>query len=865
MLLFNMKNLLFLSLILTSAFISTAQFSDNFDDGDFTNNPAWSGSDALFTVNANNRLQLNATVAGDAYLSAQHGLTQLTDREWIFNVQYDFSPSGSNGGETYLSSVNQDLSTSPDGIYFRIGETGSDDPIELIERSGGTETTIMTSALGIVSSDFNVSIKIIHRANGDWELYTDLAGGSAFLPDDTVNYPTAIVGQYTGFWIEYTSSNIENFQYDNIYAGPIQVDNTPPTLVSATPVSSNQLEILFDEGMDQITGETVGNYSVNQGIGNPSNVQQDVTNLALFTATFASNFPIGDTLEVTVSNVEDFSGNPMLSVVDSFQYVEAQTPVYGDIIINEILPDETPSVGMPETQYVELYNRSNKYFNLNDWQLSDNNSSGTIQDVWLYPGEYLILVPSSGLADYPQAINVTSWASLNNSGDDVILSTPTNVIVDEITYTDEWYKDPNKEDGGWSLERINPELACSDEDNWAASNNSNGGTPGAPNSILDLTPDTELPQLINLQAGTPNFLTIDFSEGMDSLSLANAVISLSPNLTIDQRLISSSFPDQMVITFVETITPGQVYAFSITGVADCSGNSADFQGSFVLPQTPETGDIIINEILFNPVTSGSDYVELFNSSDKYIDLINWSLSNYDDDTIANEKLINQNFIMPPLSYVVLTTDSNFQIMQYPYAVPGKFVQMESLPSYNNDSSTVYLGYFGQIMDKVSYSDEWHFGLLQSEDGVSLERFNLELESNDSSNWHSASETVGFGTPGGENSQTIKVGAPEGEITLSSTSFSPDGDGFQDALLITYEVGDPTLLGDVMIYDDMGRLVKVLLKDHLLGVKGTVKWDGTNEEGKKASIGPHIILFSFFNVNEASSSVKRKVVTVAGQL
>jgi predicted heme/steroid binding protein len=246
-------------------------------------------------------------------------------------------------------------------------------------------------------------------------------------------------------------------------------------------------------------------------------------------------------------------------------------------------------------------------------------------------------------------------------------------------------------------------------------------------------------------------------------------------------------------------------------------------------------------------------------------LINWSLANYDDDTISNEKLIDQNFIMPPKSYAVLTTDSNFQIMQYPYAVPGKFVQMESLPSYNNDSSTIYITYFGQVMDKVSYSDEWHFGLLQSEDGVSLERFNFELESNDSSNWHSASETVGFGTPGGDNSQRIDVGAPEGEITLSSTSFSPDGDGFQDALLITYKVGDPTLLGDLVIYDDMGRLVKVLLKDHLLGANGTVKWDGINEEGKKASIGPHIIFFSFFNVNEATNNVKRKVVTVAGQL
>lgn len=860
-----MIRLILFSLFLTSGFLIRAQFSEDFSDGDFTNNPIWLGNDALFEVNTSNRLQLNATVAGNAYLSASHGLSQLTDREWRFTVQYDFSPSGSNGGETYLTSVNQDLSTSPDGIYFRIGETGSDDPIELIERDGGIETTIMTSDLGIAATAFDISVKIIHRANGDWELYTDLAGGSAFLLDNTVNYPTVITGQYIGFWIEYTASNVQGFQYDNIYAGPVQVDNTPPTLLSTNPISANQLELLFDEGIDQATGEDVNNYSIDQGIGNPTSVQRDGTNLALLTATFATNFPIGDTLEITVNNVEDFSGNVMVSAVDTFQYIESQTPTYGDIIINEFMADETPSVGLPETQYVEIYNRSNKYFNLNNWKLSDNNSTGTIQDIWLNPGEFLILVPTSGLADYPQAINVTSWASLNNSGDDVILSTPNDLVVNEVTYTDEWYKDPNKEEGGWSIERINPELACSDVDNWAASNHPNGGTPGSQNSILDLTPDTEAPELINLQAGSPNFLTIDFSEGMDSLSLVNGIVSISPSLTIDQRIIQSSYPDQMVLSFVGSIIPGQVYSFSIEGTADCSGNVADFEGSFVLPQSPDVGDIMINEVLFNPFTSGSDYVELYNTSNKYIDLMNWSLANYDDDTISNDKVLDQNFIMAPGSYAVLTTDTNFQIMQYPYAVPGSFIQMESLPSYNNDSSTVYLGYLGQIMDKVSYSDEWHFGLLQSDDGVSLERFNFELETNDSSNWHSASETVGFGTPGGENSQNIGIGSPEGDITLSSKSFSPDGDGFQDALLITYEVGDPTLLGDLVVYDDNGRLVKVLLKDHLLGATGTVKWDGTNEEGKKASIGPHIIFFSIFNVNEATSKITRKVVTVSGHL
>lgn len=857
------KQILFL-FALTAYGISSAQVSDDFSDGNFTNNPIWVGDVGDFEVNGSNQLQLNAAAAGESYLATAHNLTQLEDREWRFFLDFGFSPSGSNGGEIYLTAVNSDLSTTPDGVYIQIGETGSDDPLRLFERDGGTETEILTSTLGIVASPFEISIKIIHRNNGDWELYTDLAGGSAFQLDATANYPTAIVGTHVGPWVQYTSSNTSNFIFDDIYVGPIQVDNTPPSLVETNAISINQLEVLFDEGIDQTSGETLANYSVDNGIGNPITVTRDGVNLALFTLTFANNFNIGELYNLTTENIEDFEGNASTVESDDFQYIEAQIPDFGDIIINEFMADESPVVGLPETQYVELYNRSNKYFNLNNWKLSDNNSSGTIQDEWLYPGEYLILVPTSGLTDYPQAINVTSWASLNNSGDDIILETDAGVLVDALTYTDEWYQDENKEDGGWSLERINPDLPCSNEDNWSASTNMDGGTPGVINSIFDNAPDTNEPLLINAQAFSPNFLTLTFNEGMDTASLNNATFTSNPSLTIDQKLINGAFPADYTLQFVENISPGLVYSFELTGFEDCSGNQNSFTGTFVLPQQADGDEIVINEILFNPLTSGSDFVELYNRSDKYIDLINWELANYDDDTISNNKVIDENYIIAPDDYVVVTTDSNFQISNYPFAQPGKFIQIPSLPSYTNDSSTVYLIFFNEVIDKVSYSSEWHFKLLQSDKGVSLERFDPDEASNDENNWHSASETVGFATPGTKNSQVASPNSG-GTISLSSNSFSPDNDGFQDALLITYEVDQPTMLGDMTVYDDMGRKVKTLLSSHLLGERGVIQWDGLRDDENKASIGPYIILFEALNTDTGEKIAVRKVVTLAGQL
>ena len=56
----NLRNPLnFLALLPAFLF---AQVSDNFADGDLTNNPVWLGDAAHFTVNSESQLQLNAGV-----------------------------------------------------------------------------------------------------------------------------------------------------------------------------------------------------------------------------------------------------------------------------------------------------------------------------------------------------------------------------------------------------------------------------------------------------------------------------------------------------------------------------------------------------------------------------------------------------------------------------------------------------------------------------------------------------------------------------------------------------------------------------------------------------------------------------------
>jgi hypothetical protein len=61
-----------------------------------------------------------------------------------------------------------------------------------------------------------------------------------------------------------------------------------------------------------------------------------------------------------------------------------------EIIITEILADPDPVVGLPEAEFVELYNRSSAPINLNGWILFDG-SSRQLPAIVLLPDSFVIV------------------------------------------------------------------------------------------------------------------------------------------------------------------------------------------------------------------------------------------------------------------------------------------------------------------------------------------------------------------------------------------------------------------------------------------------------------------------------------------
>jgi hypothetical protein len=842
----------------------TAQVVDNFSDGDFTNNPTWSGTTADFIVNSSQQLQLNNTVAATSYLSTSHNLSDINNKEWRIWVKQSFSPSSSNYGRIYLTADNADLTLAQNGYYLQFGEANAFDAIRLFKLDGGIANQLCAGIDGQIANSFNVTIKVKRDAVGNWSLFADLSGGQNFILQGTASDPSSLLGTHFGIINVYTSSNANKFFYDDIYIGNEIIDNQPPILNSATAISSTQVDAYFNESLTQTSAQNVLNYSLNPTIS-ISSATIDPLNTSLVHLTTSNFLTNGSTYMLNSINIADISNNVSGNQSTTFQYLVADSVLPGDVIINEFFPDPTPVIGLPEVEFVEVYNKSNKIFNLNGWKIGDASSDGTISDSWLLPGEYKVLTATANIPLYTSttAVGVTSFPSLNNAGDDVVLKDNYGQIIDKLTYTDDWYRDDIKQDGGYSLELINPNDPCSDGDNWIASNWILGGTPGSSNSVFNATPDTISPNITLALALAPNFLELQFNEGMDSSSLANALLSFNPNLTIQNKFIQGSYPNIMTIQFNENLMGSQLYSFSLNAIADCWLNSVALNGTFVLTETAQKGDVVINEILQNPLTGGQDWVELYNNSNKVLNLKDWQFANYDNDTIDNFKIIPSNYLLQPNEYVVLGKDSTFVKQNYPFSIPGKFLYSE-LPSYNNDSGTVYLIYNSEIIDKVSYFDAWHFDLLDNTDGVSLERIDPNGDSDSEFNWHSAAEDIGFATPGKINSQ-YRPAISNGEVTFNDDIFSPDNDGYQDILQITYNLTSPGLLGKAQIYDDRGRLVRTIFSNELLGTSGTFSWDGTTDQQVKASIGVYALVFEVFSTDGGVFFVKQKALTLAGKL
>lgn len=643
------------------------------------------------------------------------------------------------------------------------------------------------------------------------------------------------------------------------------------SLIGVDVISTTEIVLLFNQNVFPSDAGQATNFSVDQQIGQPLNSALDSSDFSKVHLYFSISLDVSTIYTVTAS-ISNCAGQA-ISAQNSLQFAVPQPAERFDVLINEIFPDPTPAVGLPEAEFVELYNRSNKAINLFNWELGKAGSSATakLPNYLLMPDSLVIVTSNTNgilFAAYPNVLAVSSFPSLTNTADNLLLKNNIGSLIHYVPYTDDWYNDLNKKDGGWTLEMIDPENPCNGKENWQASIHPSGGTPGRKNSVVSFNPDTTFPQVIRAALLSPTSLLVYFSEPINNGS-ASIPANFSISNGIGNPALALPVPysySTVQLEFLQPFVKGTIYTVTVSNLSDCNGNPIGINNSarFALPDTAGLGDVVINEILFNPRTEGYDFVELYNLSSKVIDLKDLEILEMDfkNPTIILEKtnLAAESYLLFPQEYVVLTSNAenikNYYRCENPFAV----FPVYGLPNYDDNESICVVRIKNSItIDSLAYRNDWHFALLDDENGVSLERIAFDLPTQNPSSWHSAASTVGYATPTYLNSQFSASGITDDAVSVTPEVFTPDNDGDKDFTFIEYQFTEPGYMCNITIFDAIGREIKTLVRNELLSTIGKYQWDGTDNNGKKARIGIYIAHVEVFNLQGKVKRFKKQLV------
>ncbi|MBS2210101.1 lamin tail domain-containing protein [Carboxylicivirga mesophila] len=556
----------------------------------------------------------------------------------------------------------------------------------------------------------------------------------------------------------------------------------------------------------------------------------------------------GQTYQLTISNIIDAIGDIIPEKTSSIVFYQ---PKRFDVVFNEWMADPTPSMGLPEVEYIELLNTSEFELSLHNWKLWINNKQVTLPEATLSAGAMICLLNSADANSWTEdvpAIFVKNMPALSNIGYDLVLSDADDNIMDAFRYSSAAIPGEGfKREGGWSVERIDPLNQSGQTDNYHWCMNLSGGTPGALNSVYRENPDIQPPDISQCVLQSDSALLITFDETMQLTD--NISFEIEPSLTIQRQESDSVFLRELTIHFSEPLRVNNAYRISAIKISDWAGNPMHLEHPrlFGVPDSLEKNDLLINEVLFNPYPDGADFVEIYNQSDKIIDVSELYLAEINRDNIEKlHAVAHSNHLLLPQSYMAITLDIA-QIKQF-YNCKDEMALLEAktLPSYPDQEGIVALtNKQGIILDAFNYSEQMHFDLLKDKEGISLERLSWEKPANDASNWHSAASTAGFATPGYINSQTAEPYNPELDaktVSVTPEIFTPNGDGTTDFLNIYYTAEETGAIGTIRIYDSYGNEVRYLVNNQTLAQNGYFTWDGLDEQSVALAPGIYIIYF-----------------------
>ncbi|MCT4623834.1 MAG: lamin tail domain-containing protein [Schleiferiaceae bacterium] len=810
---------------------SQTVWQDRFGDLDLSSNPTWHGDTSDFQVTNDSLLRLSAPPVSSSKLIYTPS-TAAWEGSWEFEIRYLFNPSTNNYSRVYIVA---DLLLN-NGYYVQLGGN-SQDRIAFYKRIGGTSTLLFQSTDDWLDTNpLNIKVKVERDSIGQFSLFADTAGTYKLI-GTTLDADIKTSSIFAWECI-YTSTRSDKFMMDFVEVnGSVYQDNDLPFIQKASFQDSNSIAIEFSEPLDSATALNPSHYLLSS-VGFPAQTSFDSLRRDKVLLYFASPFINSNTYSLDIEKVQDLFGHAMADTNLSLSYYKAQK---GDVNFSEIMFDPTPSVQLPVYEYLELYNNTNQNIDLEGWTLQTDNTSITLPYGLLDPHSYLLISDSAASFNLP--FLKVDWLNgfLPNNGTTITLNDASGTQIAEMTYSTANYSNPNKADGGWSLENRDPSVACNLSQLWDGSIDLNGGTPGKPNSLNTSFEDPPIAMAF-IQYVNPNSIIVHLHGNAKS-------ISFTSDLPIGRVMETGGAGNAYSIWFQDPMVDGQLYSISLDFAENCSGHQSAKQSlKFGIPLQPEPQKLLLNEILFDPSGETSDFVEVYNASDYCLSLNSIRLANLNpltDEPENVELLSMDSILLPPRELWVFTEDREALLDYYSFHDSVRVFECK-LPSMPNDNGSIGICTSSLTwLDRLTYEQDWHHDLIADPENVSLERVSLALPTQESTNWHSASFASGFATPTLKNSQTGNFN-PSGSVSLSAELITPNNDGSDDILGIQFDLEKPGWVATIIVFDGIGRPKKTVLNNTPIGQSETIIWNTENEQGTRIKRGSYLIFVELWH-------------------
>ena len=853
-----MKKVILLSLALLSL-LTSAQVCHTFEEATtqgwtFSLPDRWK-ADNVSPLNGSYSLHHawdNTESSSDAAMFSISGLCPAcAPVTWEFTVRHGTDPSSSNRWSFILMS---DVGAGDivsgngyNGFAAGVNVTGYDDTLRLWHLSGGKADVVLTTGINWqtdVGVDNAVRIKVTRDTGGEWRMEAEGAEQGAWSMEHGVWEGISNelhTPRFAGIVYSYTATRDRLFWIDDVCVSGLFVHDTlPPAIISVTALGPDMLQIVLDEEPD---GSFAAEGDISLGSDNRV-IMADRISPSVYMIQLMKKIPNREAATITIGRLCDLSGN--CSSGREFTFI----PIYavaGDVVVSEIMADPSPPVKLPESEYLEITNRTGDSLFAGGWHLIAGSDSATLPSRWLQPGEIVILCspPKTTLfGGMGEVLGITSFPSLNDGGETIALRDATGALIHAVPFTPALYNDVLRSGGGWSAELTDMANPFNVPVAWRASLDPSGGTPGRANSLVTATRDDDCPEITAAWPVADDLVRVLFTETV----FAREDEGWFAGGEITMPAVSDDIADRAwLVRLKDELHPGIIYTLGVpAAVRDYAGNQPCITDVKIgLPVTPAAGEILFNELLFDPLTGCNDYAELYNNSDAIFSISDLFLANGSSTPAARVSEIPR--LLFPGEYLALTTGRK-AVLDYYHCSARNFVhEVTQLPSMPDDrGSLVLMNGKMDIIDRVDYSSSMHLSYLSGTEGIALEKVAPALPSGISSNWHSASEMCGWGTPGAENSIMLDNDGTKGGMNLSSGRLSPDGDGFEDVISVDVFPGGDDNMITVTLFTDRGRVVRRLADRFSAGEGARFVWDGTDDNGGRLPAGLYVIIGESFN-------------------